>query len=95
MKISQLLIVTIIIIVVINGTIIEIEDQHEEKPSNPLVTLSLNKFLNINEGTFCVKFYITGNLIPRFYLFSTTSGRHTFTLRLHLKTADKFRLSTK
>ena len=61
------------------GVIIQTEHEHEEILSSPLVALSLNKSVNINEGTVCLKFYLLGNL-GKYFLLSTTSGRKTFSL---------------
>ena len=41
--------------VLIRGIIIQTEYEHKEILSSPLITLSFNKLLNMNEGTFCLK----------------------------------------
>ena len=61
------------------GIIIQTEYKQEENLTSPLVTLSFNKSININEGTFCLEFYLLENL-GNYFLFSTTSGRNTFSL---------------
>ena len=66
------------------GIIIQTEYEYEEVLSNPLVTLSFNKSINVREGTFCLKFYLLGNL-GNYFLFSTTSGRKTFSLSFILE----------
>ena len=76
MKSVQLL---CIFIVVTGGIIIQTDHKDEEKLSNPLVTLSFNKSVNINQGTVCLKFYLLGSL-GKYFLLSTTSGRTSFSL---------------
>ena len=62
------------------GSIIQIKFENEGNLSSPLVTMPFNKSLTLKEGTFCIKFYLFS--MGKYFLFSTTSGRDTFTLYL-------------
>ena len=67
------------ITLIARGTIIQTEYGLEKKLSNALVTLSLFKSVNVDEGTFCVKFYLLKNW-GKYVIFSTTSGLNSFSL---------------
>ena len=71
------------IILITRGTIIQTEYGHEKNLSNPLVTLSFFKSVNIDEGTFCLKFYLLKNW-GKYVIFSTTSGLNSFTLYFNM-----------